>query len=110
LTETTASEGIGGDGVFSPVPRQQLQRLVPAPGRADLTGARVGFVWDYLFAGPQVFDTLAEQLGADFSGVEAVGYETFGDIHGRHEEQVLADLPELLRTHNIDVAVVGIGA
>jgi hypothetical protein len=42
--------------------------------------------------------------------VKFVGYEAFGNFHGARERDVVAALPEKLRAHKADAAIVGIGA
>jgi len=71
---------------------------------------RVGFVWDYVFRGDEMFDVLREELAARFPGAEFVPYETFGNMHGHDEREQLAALPGRLRKERIDAAVVGVGA
>ena len=90
----------------APLPSQ----LRPAVAVADLGRARVGFVWDLLFKGDLVFDAIAAALAVQYPGIEFVGYEAFGDIHGPNEAQVLSELPELLRRERVDAVVAGVGA
>jgi hypothetical protein len=75
-----------------------------------MTGRRVGFAWDQLFHGDVVFDAIAAELARTIVGVQPVGYEHFGDIHGADERQCLEELPHRLRRHRVDGLVVGIGA
>ena len=39
--------------------------------------------------------------------VRFVRYDTFGSTHGRHEGKVLAELPEMLRRHQVDAVISG---
>jgi len=96
--------------VIAPVGEQRQSRAPIAPGLGDLSDKRIGFVWDSLFKGDLLFGVIAEELSQQFAGLQTVGYETFGDIHGPDEKQVLAGLPMLLRKHRIDGVVAGIGA
>lgn len=79
---------------------------------ADLTGKRVAFVWDHVFAGDRMFDSFTRAAGERFPGVSAVPHEEFGNIHGTADEEhdAVALLPERLRAHDVDAAVVGVGA
>jgi hypothetical protein len=45
-----------------------------------------------------------------FPRVCFVEYDTFGDTHGVHQKQVLADMPALLRRHEVDAVISGVGA
>src|SRR5947209_19934302 len=94
--------------VVAPVGSQQATDLEAAAPLAALAGARIGFVWDLLFKGDLVFDAVAEELRQRHPGVEFVGHERFGDIHGPEENAVLERLPELLRPERLDA--VGAGA
>ena len=75
---------------------------------ATLEGLRVGFVWDFMFRGEDLFPVLERELKARF-GVEVVGYDMFGNIHGGDEAAVVEALPGRLDEHGIDAVVVGNG-
>ena len=96
--------------VVSPITTQRQQAAAAAPPLSDLGGKRIGFVWDMLFDGDLVFAAIADELASRFTGIEFVGYETFGDIHGADEVQVLEELPDRLRAQRIDAMVAGVGA
>src|SRR5687767_5224151 len=96
--------------VVSPITPQRQDTVQPAPPLPELTGKRIGFVWDMLFDGDTVFAAIADELASRVDGIEFVGYETFGDIHGPDEKQVVADLPDRLREHRIDAVIAGVGA
>jgi hypothetical protein len=85
----------------------QPQRLAATP--TTLTHKRVAFIWDYMFRGEELFPVLEQVLRKRFDGLEVVGYDKFGNIHGPNERAVVQDLPDQLRRHRIDVAVVGNG-
>jgi len=67
-------------------------------------------VWDYLFKGDAMFETVCGPLRERWPGVEFVGPEPFGNIHGPDERQVVEDLPRRLREQRVDAAIVGVGA
>jgi hypothetical protein len=109
------SEQLGGVGepifeVVIPFGLQRQSGLEPAAPIAGLARKRLGFVWDQLFSGDLIFDTIADELGRSFEDLEFIGYEQFGDIHGADEKRVLEALPDLLQQHRVDGLVVGIGA
>jgi hypothetical protein len=85
-----------------------VQRRRRAPGLADLRGARVAFIWEYMFRGDELFPELQRHLTAHY-GVEVVGYEAFGNTHGPDEAAVVAALPDALRRWRVDAAVSGVG-
>jgi hypothetical protein len=96
--------------VVIPFGRQRQPGLAPAPPIGSLARKRVGFVWDQLFDGDLVFDAIAGELDRSFDGVEFIGYQDFGDIHGADENNVLEALPGRLQQHRVDALVVGVGA
>src|SRR5688572_2828673 len=96
--------------VVSPVTPSQPHTLRAATPLQDLTGKRIGFVWDLLFDGDLVFDAIADELRSRVDGVEFVGYQAFGDIHGPDEVQVVDELPARLVHHRIDALIAGVGA
>lgn len=79
---------------------------------SDLSGRTVAFVWDHVFDGPAMFDRFAEAARSRFGEVRVVGHEEFGNIHGTsaEEHEAIAELPARLRAHQVDAAVVGVGA
>ncbi|QTV80494.1 hypothetical protein [Microbacterium sp. NIBRBAC000506063] len=77
----------------------------------SLQGSRIAFIWDDLFRGQDMFSEFereAERRGKSFT---AIPWEIFGDIHGHTDEHdVLERLPRLLAEHEVDAAVIGVGA
>ena len=96
------------DVVWPRSPRGVQQRR-----RADrldtLTGRRVAFLWDYLFRGDELFPVLAKELTNRFEGIEIIGYEEFGNLHGTDEKERVGRLPEQLRDRGVDAVVSGMG-
>lgn len=96
------------DVVWPKSPRGAQRRRAAA--RLDsLDGARIGFVWDYLFRGDEIFPVLADALTKRYAGVEVFGYDTFGNIHGADEHALIEAMPGTLDEHGIDAVVVGNG-
>lgn len=91
--------------VVSPVGRWAGQAVRPAPG-----GRRVGFVWDHVFRGDEIFRVAEEGLRALDGGLSFVGWPAFGDIHGPDERRVIGGLGDRLRAEEVDAAIVGVGA
>ena len=86
---------------------------VQARRRADrlpsLDGARIAFLWDYLFRGDELFPVLEAELRERFPGVDIVGYDVFGNLHGSDEKVRVGRLPDDLRTRGVDAVVSGMG-
>lgn len=71
---------------------------------------RVGFVWDYVFRGDEMFAVLERELGRRWPGTAFVPHGAFGNIHGHDEREVLAVLADRLREKEVDAVIAGVGA
>lgn len=113
MTATTSPSSeptvdITEDAVWPQSPRGiQSHRL--ADRATTLDGLRVAFLWDHLFRGDELFPVLEAALTERFPTVEIVGYETFGNTHGGDEAEMIAALPEALRSRHIDAVVSAMG-
>lgn len=94
--------------VWPKAPRGAQSRAL-APRRNRLVGARIAFVWDYLFRGEELFAEIERLLTLRFPGVEVVPYDVFGNIHGPDEADLVGDLANRLQVHRIDAVLVGNG-
>ena len=74
-----------------------------------LAGKRVAFLWDYIFRGDEIFPILEVELTKRFEGIEIVGYEEFGNLHGSDEKERVGALPQNLRDRGVDAVVSGMG-
>ena len=82
----------------------------PLSPRIDgVAGKRIGFMWEYLFGGEELFPALADELRA--RGADVVSYEVFGNLHGPDEAQLVGEIPSGYRCPGgIDAVVSGVGA
>jgi hypothetical protein len=93
--------------VVSPVGRWAAEPIrIEAAARAR----HVGFVWDHVFRGDEMFAIVEEELRGHDPGLTFVRYQAFGDIHGRDARQAVASLPSRLRAEKVDAVIVGVGA
>ena len=92
----------GGDSAVAPIE--------PAPRPAGLDATRVGFLWNHMFRGEEIFPLLARQLEDEFEGVEFVGFDAFGSTFGGDEHAVVEALPSRLRDLGVDAVISGVGA
>lgn len=81
-----------------------------APRLDSLDGRRIGLLWDYMFRGEELFPVLARELTARYPGVEFVGYDVFGNVHGPDEAQVVGEIPSVIAARGVDAVVAGVGA
>jgi hypothetical protein len=86
-----------------------VQRRRSAQRLDTLDGKRVAFLWDYLFRGDELFPALERELRSRFDGIEVVGYEVFGNLHGADEKERVSRLPDDLRDRGADAVVSGMG-
>ena len=93
--------------VLWPRGRRTVTARPVAPRLDTLAGKTIGQLWDDLFRGDEIFPMLEEELTRRYPGVKFVRYDTFGSTHGRHEGRVLAELPEMLRRHEVDAVISG---
>ena len=80
-----------------------------APRLESLEGKTIGFVWDYLFRGDEIWPTLKEELSARYKGLRFVDHDSFGSTHGEDEHQVLESMPRVIREMKVDAIVSGMG-
>ena len=92
----------GGDSAVAPI--------APAPRPAGLDARRVGFLWNHMFRGEEIFPLIARQLEGEFEGVEFVGFDAFGSTFGGDEHAVVKALPSRLRDLGVDAVISGVGA
>ena len=96
--------------VLSPLSRKAVKTTHAAPRVPDLNGKTVCELWDVIFRGETIYPQVREYIRARFPGVKFVDYTEFGNFHGVREHEVSASIPEKLRMHKADAAIVGIGA
>lgn len=96
------------DVVWPRSPRGVQQRR-KADRLETLDGARVAFLWDYLFRGDELFPVLEQELTRRCPGIEIVGYEEFGNLHGADEKIRVGRLGADLHRRHVDAVVSGMG-
>ena len=96
--------------VYWPRSERQVQRKTLARRPASLDGKTVGFLWDVLFRGDEVFEILKEGLRARFPAIRFVDWQAFGNTHGTDERAVVAAIPAKLALHRVDAIISGMAA
>jgi hypothetical protein len=74
-----------------------------------LSGRRIGFVWNDIFNGNELWDVVREELSVSYD-VTFVGNEVFGNFMSPNADDVIDALPEKLRQSGVDSVIVGVGA
>lgn len=98
------------DAVVWPLGRSTRTEIELSPRWDDPDGRRIGFVWNHLFRGDEMFKLLSAELQRTHPSMTFVPFEAFGNIHGENEREVLDGLEEQLRTHRVDAVIAGVGA
>jgi hypothetical protein len=96
--------------VLWPLSRRTVKDSPAAPRLPDLNGKTVCELWDVIFRGETIYPLLREHIRARFPAVKFVDYARFGNFYGPRGDEVAGALPEKLREHGCDAAIVGIGA
>src|ERR1043166_4353070 len=99
----TASEG--RYEVVWPVAERRLKTRPLAKRLDNLEGKTVAQLWDYLFAGDEVFVALEESLRERYPGVKFVSWREFGSTHAVNEKELLASLPQRFKELGVDAAI-----
>ena len=96
--------------VLWPLSRKAVKATAAAPRIPDLNGKTIAELWDVIFRGETIYPLVRDYIKARFPDARFVGYSEFGNFHGAREREVTAALPDKLRAHGCDAAIVGIGA
>jgi hypothetical protein len=93
-----------------PLGKKAYPDTTPRERVKDLSGKVVGELWDYVFRGEEIFPILRDQLKAKYPGIKFVNYDTFGNVHGPRQRELVAGIPALLEQHKVDAVISGVGA
>ena len=74
-----------------------------------LNGKTVALLWDYVFRGESIFKIIQDRLSKEFSDLNFVSYDNFGNIHDKDEAKVLAELPGRLEKYGCDAVISAVG-
>ena len=89
---------------------EKTQQIAPLAQRLlSLEGKTVGFLWDYLFRGDDIFPLLEEGLKQKFPNIRFVSYEAFGSTHGGDEHEVIANLARKIKSTGTEAIISGMG-
>ena len=97
-----------GEGVYEVVwpCGERKQKMRPLAKRLDtLNGKTVAQLWDYLFAGDEVYAALEEKLAQQYPEVKWVSWREFGSTHTVNEKELLASLPQRFKDLGVDAAI-----
>jgi hypothetical protein len=95
--------------VVWPRGKRTVQGIALAKRPNTLEGKTVAELWNGGFRGDEIFRILEDELSKRFPGIKFARWEEFGRMGGFEEDKILADLPFLLKTKGVDVAIGGVG-
>lgn len=98
----------GGEPAYEVVWPCGERRLTQRPlaKRLDtLNGKTIAQLWDYLFAGDEVFKALEDKLREQFPHLKWISWREFGSTHGVDEKELLASLPQRFEELGVDAAI-----
>ena len=85
---------------------ERKQALQPLARRLDtLNGKTIAQLWDFLFAGDEVFSQLEQELRVQYPEVKFVSWREFGSTHAINEKELLASLPQRFKELGVDAAI-----
>ena len=93
-----------------PLGKPAYATRAPVERVADLSNKVIAETWDYLFRGEEIFPLLREELSKRYAGIRFVTYDTFGNLHGPNQRELVSRVPELLKKHKVDAVISAIGA
>jgi hypothetical protein len=97
-----------GNGLYEVVwPRGERKQVMrPLARRLEsLNGKTIAQLWDFLFAGDEVFSALEEKLRTQYPDVKWVSWREFGSTHAVNEKELLASLPQRFKELGVEAAI-----
>jgi hypothetical protein len=95
----------GNYEVVWPSGERRLQLRPLAKRLETLNGKTIAQLWDFLFAGDEVFAALEARIAERFPDVKWISWREFGSTHGVNEKEVLASLPQRFKELKVDAAI-----
>ena len=96
---------VGAYEVVWPVAERRLKTRPLAKRLETLKGKTVAQLWDYLFAGDEVFLALEKKLSETYPDIKWVSWREFGSTHAVNEKELLASLPQRFKELGVDAAI-----
>lgn len=73
----------------------------------SLDGVTIAELSNHKFDTEFTFRNIEQAILKRYPTAKFVPFETFGDVYGTREAQVIKDLPELLKLHEVDLVISG---
>jgi len=98
-----------GYEVVWPLGKMAAEKVTPASRIADLSGKTICELSDYGFRAEEIFPIIRASLSRLYPGIKFIDYDTFGNIHGPREDEIVAALAGKLRQYGCDAVLSGVG-
>jgi hypothetical protein len=72
-----------------------------------LDGVTIGQLSNHMFDPGFTFGVIEKAILERFPGAKFVAFDRFGDVYGKHEAEVIRELPEKLARYGCDVVISG---
>jgi hypothetical protein len=74
-----------------------------------LDGKTIGFTWDGVFSGDEMFLVIEKELKKRYPQIKFIGYKAFGLTHGGDEPKIISELPDKFKQYHCDAVISGVG-
>ena len=98
-----------GYKVVWPLGKRAAEKVALAPRIEDLRNKTICELSDYGFRAEGMFPLIRASLSRRYPGIKFVDYDTFGNTHGPHENEIIATLAERLHQYGCDAVISGVG-
>jgi hypothetical protein len=98
-----------GYEVVWPLGKRVTENVALAPRIGDLSNKTVCELSHYGYRGEEIFPIIRATLSQRYAGIRFVGYNTFGNIHGTQEAEIVAGLANKLRQCGCEAVISGVG-
>ena len=78
-----------------------------APRLGTLDGATIAELSNHKFGAEFTFDVLERALKRRFPGLKLISHREFGNTYGNAESEVIAALPDKLKSFKVDAVISG---
>lgn len=99
------ASSVGKYSVVWPCGERRLKVRTLARRLDTLNSKTVAQLWDFLFAGDEVYDALEGKLRELYPDVKFISWREFGSTHGQNEREILASLPQRFKELGVDAAI-----
>lgn len=93
--------------VVYPLGRRARASAASKPRPRSLDGVTIAELSNHKFDHEFTFRTIEQSILKRYPKAKFVPFETFGDVYGTREADVIKDLPRLLKLHEVDLVISG---